>query len=56
MPWPVWRVWNSGKATLTEIRREWCYVDLMMANEALDIEAEVEEQAAKQAQKEANKS
>lgn len=50
MAWPVWRVWSSGKASLTEIRREWSYLDLMLANEALDIEAEIEEAAAKQAQ------
>jgi hypothetical protein len=37
----------SGKASLTEIRREWSYLDLVLANEALDIEAEIEDEAAK---------
>jgi hypothetical protein len=43
----------SGKASLTEIRREWSYLDLVLANEALDIEAEIEDEAAKIAAKEA---
>ena len=55
MPWAVWRVWMSGKATLSEIRREWSYLDLVMANECLDIEADIEDEAAKLAERAAGK-
>jgi len=38
----VWRVVLSGKATLTEIETQWSLDDLMDANEALDVRAEIE--------------
>lgn len=46
MCWEVWRVWLSGMATLSEIEKEWTLCDLMDANEALDIKAEMEKEAA----------
>jgi hypothetical protein len=38
----VWRVVLSGNATLTEIETMWSIDDLGDANEALDIQAEIE--------------
>jgi hypothetical protein len=48
MPWPVWRVWLSGKATLQEMDTHWSYLDLVRANEALDIDDEIEERLTEQ--------
>ncbi len=41
MPWPVWRVWLSGKATLLELE-QWNIFDVMDANEALDVKEDAE--------------
>jgi len=44
--WSVYRVWLSGKASLTEIEDRWSLDDLVNANEALDVQAELEAAAA----------
>lgn len=41
MPWPVWRVWLSGFATLEEMNR-WTILDCVEANEALDVKEDCE--------------
>ena len=34
----VWRVVNSGRATLTEVRNEWHFEDVLQCSLLLDIE------------------
>lgn len=51
MPWSVWRVWLSGNATLQEIEMHWSLIDLMDANDALDIQGELEAEAMEWAKK-----
>lgn len=36
--WRIWRVWKTGRATLTEIRNNWNICDLWIANVVLDLE------------------
>ena len=43
----------SGAATLTEIETQWTVIDLLDANEALDLQADAEERAIEQARKKA---
>ena len=38
----IWRVVMDGLATLTEIRQNWSYLDLIHANIALDARVEAE--------------
>jgi len=39
---PVWRIVLSGIATLTEIDTQWSMIDVIQANEMLDIRDELE--------------
>jgi hypothetical protein len=34
----VWRLVNNGRSTLSEIRKEWFWEDILQANLLLDIE------------------
>lgn len=49
--WSIWRPVTAKIATLAEIETHWSIDDLADANEALDIKAEAEEFAARQARK-----
>jgi hypothetical protein len=44
--WPVWRLIIRRITTLREIEEHWCLSDLVFANEALDLEEEIERKAA----------
>ena len=42
-------MWLSKRATLTEIESHWSYLDLVRANEVLDIEDDLAEMARQEA-------
>lgn len=44
MPWAIWRLVLKKIATLHEIETHYSYLDVILANEALDIEEEIEYQ------------
>lgn len=41
--WPIWRLVLKSIATLHEIESHWTISDVLDANEALDVEADVDE-------------
>jgi len=47
----VWRVIKAGLATLREIDEHWCINDLADANLVLDLQAEADARAMKEARK-----
>lgn len=49
MSWFVWRPILAGVTTLREIQEFWSLKDLMDANEALDVKAEMEDLAMERA-------
>lgn len=44
-PWPIWRLWLSGKATLDELNTAWSISDVWMANHLLDLQEDQEHEA-----------
>jgi hypothetical protein len=47
LDWPVWRLVVKRVATLAEIETHWSLRDLILANEALDLDEEIERRAEK---------
>ncbi len=53
--WEVWRVVLAKIATLHEVETKWNLCDLMDANEALDVMAEMEQEAQERNQRNGNR-
>jgi hypothetical protein len=45
LPWPVWRLVVNRIASLAEIEGSWCLRDVILANEAMDVQDEIERKA-----------
>ena len=42
LPWLIWLIWARGRATLEEIETHWSLLDVLKANDALDIQDELD--------------